>query len=256
LEQEKKSPELHSVAGGKNADAGQLDLDRLLALPELQTEAALEKLGQSYGDLCTSIEPPMEFIVVVMGSARVPPEHRIFIETEEMAYQIARHGPIIGTGGGPGIMTAANSGAMRASKENPATSSRAVCLVNIHRAEPPNPFIHHSYPPHKIIHTRLGKLLRLAHFGAVILAEAGGYGTDHEKTGAHQLRQFGQLNVPVIGIGPMWKARQEWEQKWIIEPEWADESDLDLVTVVPTAMDAVPIVLRAYERFRQMRAAG
>lgn len=219
------------------------------------TESAFRKIWSGLCELDRAVPPKNIFRAVVFGSARIPTDHRVYHETKQMARAIAEHGIDIVTGGGPSLMAAANEGAVEGAKRNSGAWSHGVCIENINRAEQPNEFLKRAYQ-HGLIFTRLHEFVRLGHFGAFILAENGGYGTDLEKAIVHQLLQFEHLNVPLIGIGEMWRERAEWEKKWIVDPGCANQRDLGLMICVPRAMDAVPIVLDAYGRFKQRKAAG
>lgn len=219
------------------------------------SEAAMRKLWEALDELDQATPPKPIFRVIIFGSARISRDHRIYRETKEMARAIAERGIDIVTGGGPGLMAAANEGAVIGHRKNKRSWSHGVCIENINRVETPNEFLKHAYR-HRLIFTRLHHFIRLAHFGAIILGEAGGYGSDLEKALSHQLRQFGQLNVPLIGIGPMWEERAAWEKKWLVDTGYANPEDMSLLTPVATAMEAVPIVLDAYGRFKKSKVAG
>ena len=219
------------------------------------TESAFRKIWSGLCELDRAVPPKAIPRVVTFGSARIPRDHRVYQETKGMACAIAEHGIDIVTGGGPGLMAAANEGAIEGMKKNPRAWSHGVCIEQINRAEEPNEFLKRAYR-HGLIFTRLHEFVRLGYFGAFILCESGGYGTDLEKALIHQLLQFEQLHVPLIAIGEMWRERKDWEKKWVVDSGCANAPDLDLMICVPTAMDAVPIVLEAIQRFKQKRAAG
>lgn len=217
------------------------------------TESALRTLWEALCELDQAVPPRRIFRVVVFGSARISPYHRIYLETKRMACAIAEHGIDIVTGGGPGLMAAANEGAMEGRKKNPRAWSHGVCIEQINRVEQPNEFLGRVYR-HQLIFTRLHEFVRLGYFGAFIIAEAGGYGSDLERALIQQLLQFEQLDVPLIGIGPMWLEHGAWVKKWIVDQGLADPRDGNLLTPVAEAMDAVPIVLAAHQRFKQRKA--
>ena len=102
------------------------------------------------------------------------------------------------------------------------------------------------------------QFIRLGWYGAFIIGEAAGYGTDVERGLIHQLIQLGHMprEIPVIGIGPMWMEHTAWTKKWIIDRGYADPDDANIMTCVPKAKDAIPIVLQALQRAKALRAAG
>ena len=222
-------------------------------LPEIvlpNTEAALRSLWTATGQFELAVQPERVFRSVLFGSARVPEGHRIFAETTAMARAFAEHGIEIVTGGGPGLMEAANIGALEGQRKNRRTRSHGVCIYGVNNEQKPNDFLHEQYM-HHIFLTRLHHFLRLGAFGAFILCEAGGYGTDLERALVQQVLQVGHLkDVPFIAIGEMWREYAAWAQKWIVGPGYAKPRDANYMICVEKAADAVPIVLDAFGRFK------
>jgi predicted Rossmann-fold nucleotide-binding protein len=201
--------------------------------------------------------PPRKFRVVLFGSARVLKTDPVYAKYRQLGFEIGRRRIGGVTGGGPSLMEAFNEGIVAgwASIGEQQGFSHGVCIQQINRDEPPNSYLRQAYQ-HKHVLTRLHQFVRLGYWGAIILAEKGGYGSDLEKAIMHQLLQFGQLNVPLIGVGPMWAERKAWEKKWIIDQGLADARDADFLQCVPEAMDALPIVFEAHARYKAAKAVG
>lgn len=218
-------------------------------------EEAFAEAWQGLERLDQSLTPKRKFRVVLFGSARVPEDDPVYGDCYQLGKAIGQHRIGGVTGGGPSLMTAFNKGIVEGWAGQPEAYSHGVCIKQINRDEAPNVFLRQAYY-HRLILTRLHQFVRLGHWGAIILAEKGGYGSDLEKALIHQLLQFRQMDVPLIAIGPMWKARKAWEKAWIIDQNLADPHDLDYMQCVPKAMDALPIILEAHARYKAKKAAG
>ncbi|HCM43991.1 TPA: hypothetical protein DIS55_03505 [Candidatus Kaiserbacteria bacterium] len=215
-------------------------------------EAGFRRAWQGLEELEQSKKPRRIFRVIFFASARVPETDPTYAEYKELGIELGKLRIDGVTGGGPGLMTAFNEGIVEGWKGNP--WSHGVCIKQINRDEPPNAFLKQAYY-HRLILTRLHQFVRLGFWGAVVVADKAGYGSDLEKALFHQLIQFDQLQVPLIGIGRMWQERKAWEKKWIVDRGLADPDDLDIMQCVPKAMDALPIILEAHARFKAAIAA-
>lgn len=206
------------------------------------------------GSMEREFVPERKFRVVLFGSARIPKTDPIYEKYKTFGFEIGKRGIGGVTGGGPGMMEAFNEGVAEGWKSiGKAAYNHGVCITDINRNETPNGFLKQAYS-HGHVLPRLHQFVRLGYWGAVVLAEKGGYGTDLEKALIHQLLQFKQLHIPLIGIGPMWEERKAWEKKWIVEEGLAESSDLDYMQCVPTMEDALPIIFEARARYKAAKA--
>src|SRR5215472_7181342 len=91
-----------------------------------------------------------EFRVSIFGSARVPRDHWVFGAVRDLARQLAVMGCVVITGGGPGLMEAANEGAALAGTPGGNIGIR----VDLHFEQQVNPFVTESYE-HQTFFSRL-----------------------------------------------------------------------------------------------------
>lgn len=175
--------------------------------------------------------------VAIFGSARAKPGTFVYEEVKRVAAAFAQLGCDIVTGGGPGLMQAANEGA--------ATAGASVGSMGI-RVELPfeqdvNPFVAEAFE-HKTFFTRL------QHF--VIASDAfvvvpGGIGTVLEMLMIWQLLQVRHINnVPLILVGKMWRGLVDWSSSSMLDPQLhlANPEDLRIPQCVETADEAIAIV--------------
>jgi len=215
------------------------------------TEEVLFKLLEGIGDFEQTLKPPKFFRTIIFGSARVEPETPVYEETRRLARELARRGVNIVTGGGPGLMEAANRGAMEG--RNHKALSFGVCIEQLNRNEKPNEYLRRAYR-HRHFCTRLHQFARLGGSGAFVVMP-GGVGTTLELALILQLLQVGHLrDVPLIAIGEMWSEYKHWALR-SMTPAYANATELERLQVVATVDEALPIVIEAHQRFKARRAA-
>lgn len=136
--------------------------------------------------------------VAMFGSARPTPDQEIYKQTTEAARILAEAGYTIATGGGPGLMEAANKGAKAVCENGVCSLGYSIFLpfeaeTNEHVQED-----HH----HKTFFTRLEEFATCDAF----IALPGGYGTQLEILTVVQLLQVNHMEPrPLILVGPMWE---------------------------------------------------
>lgn len=187
------------------------------------------------------------FRVAIFGSSRIQPEDEAYIQVRELARQLSYMGCDIVTGGGPGLMRAANEGA-RAGAYHYKTRSFGLTIL-LPLEEQPNPFLD-EVAQHSTFFSRLHQFIRLSH--AYIVMD-GGIGTTLEAMMVWQLLQVRMLSDrPLIFVGPMWRGLREWVEREIIERGLASPPDLDRAVWVDTVDEAVEVVTRSLEDFLRL----
>jgi uncharacterized protein (TIGR00730 family) len=162
--------------------------------------------------------------VSIFGSARVTPEDTYYKKTEELARLLARNGFGVITGGGPGIMEAANKGASEGGGKSVG--------MNIHLPfeQKPNPFATISIN-YKYFFIRKVMFVKYA-MAYVILP--GGFGTMDELFEALTLIQTKRIrSFPVILMGSeYWGGMLTWLKETMLKEGKISEEDLDIVKVI------------------------
>ncbi len=174
--------------------------------------------------------------MAIFGSARAQPGTFVYEEVKRVATAFASMGCDIVTGGGPGLMQAANEGASVAG-----ASASVGIRVELPFEQDVNPFVVQAFE-HETFFTRL------QHF--VIASDAfvvvpGGIGTVLETLMIWQLLQVRHVdNVPLILVGKMWSGLVEWAKESMQDPRLplASPADLDIPRCVDTADEAIALV--------------
>jgi uncharacterized protein (TIGR00730 family) len=185
--------------------------------------------------------------VSIFGSARTAPGHFVYGEVKRMGAALSALGCDIVTGGGPGLMQAANEGAREAG------AAERVQSIGI-RVELPfeqgvNPFVDQDFE-HETFFTRLHQFVLMS--DAFIVAP-GGIGTVLEAMMIWQLLQVRHLDdVPLVFVGRMWKGLVDWASGAMLRPgfELANPADLRLPRCVDDAEQAIAIVREHQLRWR------
>ena len=184
------------------------------------------------------------FRVAIFGSSRIQPEDRIYQEVRELARQLSYMGCDIVTGGGPGLMRAANEGAREGAYHYKTRSYGLTILLPME--EQPNPFLD-EVAQHSTFFSRLHQFIRLSH--AYIVMD-GGIGTTLEAMMVLQLLQVHMLNGrPLIFVGPMWRGLRDWIEREIAGRGLASPSDVNVAFWVDTVEEAVAVVTRHLDDF-------
>jgi uncharacterized protein (TIGR00730 family) len=185
--------------------------------------------------------------VAIFGSARAAPGSFVYEEVKRTAAAFAALGCEIVTGGGPGLMAAANEGAASAG------APRSVGIrVDLPFEQDVNPFVLQAYE-HETFFTRLHHFV-LASDAFVVVP--GGIGTVLEMLLIWQLLQVRHVeNVPLILVGKMWTGLVEWARASMLDPRLhlANEKDLDIPVCVETADQAIAMVTQLHAAWTARR---
>lgn len=186
------------------------------------------------------------FHVTVFGSGRISPETQLYQDVRQLAVALARMGCIVVTGGGAGLMMAANEGAMLGGGTMPDCS---VGLKLDLDADTPNPYTGRLYR-HGSFFTRLQHFILISD---AYVAFSGGIGTLLELSAVWQLLQVHQLYyTPLILVGDMWPGILGWARQAMLEGDLAliDQIDLNIPRCVPDIAGALAIVQEHYDAWK------
>lgn len=181
--------------------------------------------------------------VSIFGSARTKPSDPYYKLAEEIAFKLTKSGYGVISGGGGGIMEAANKGAMDA-------KGKSVGL-NIHLPfeQEPNRYIDRDkLLSFKYFFVRKVMFMRYAQ-GFVVLP--GGFGTLDELSEALTLIQTMKIaQFPIVLVGhKYWDGLLAWFKGTMLDEKNISEEDLDLFQVVDTADEAVAIINKFYKKY-------
>jgi hypothetical protein len=177
--------------------------------------------------------------VTVFGSARLREGDPVYDGARECGALLAKEGFAVITGGGPGVMEAANRGA----HENSGFS--VGFNIELPHEQVPNPYVDLSLDFHHFYSRKV--MLVKASEGFIIYP--GGFGTMDELFEALTLIQTGKLgHFPMVLVGrEYWAPLIDWVNGAMIG-RFVDHEDLDLVAVVETAAEAVAQVCACFRR--------
>ena len=177
--------------------------------------------------------------VTIFGSARVQPDHWVYAEVRRIAAALAEMGCDIITGGGPGLMQAANEGARSANAEERVQSMGI--RVELPFEQEVNPFVEQNFE-HQNFFSRLHHFVLLSDAFIVV---PGGIGTVLESMMIWQLLQVEHLHdTPLIFTGPMWGDLVEWAKTSMLRPtfELASPADMEIPQCVNDADGAIALI--------------
>lgn len=178
--------------------------------------------------------------VTIFGSARPLPGTFAYEETKRCAAELAKLGCDIITGGGPGLMQAANEGAA----STPQRAKSIGIRVNLPFEQEVNSFVGEAFE-HRTFFTRLHQFVIASDAFVVV---PGGIGTVLETMMIWQLLQVHHLNnTPLILVGKMWPGLIAWAKEAMLatDPPLANTEDLDIPECVEGS-DAAIALLRKY----------
>jgi uncharacterized protein (TIGR00730 family) len=182
--------------------------------------------------------------VAVFGSARAQPGTFVYEEVKRVAAAFAAMDCDIVTGGGPGLMQAANEGAKSAG-----VPGSIGIRVELPFEQDVNPFVEQAFD-HETFFTRLHHFVIASDAFVVV---PGGIGTVLETLMIWQLLQVRHVDdVPLVLVGKMWKGLIEWARTTMLDPRLAlvKPEDLDIPRCVETADDAIAVVRELHARWK------
>src|SRR5882724_1853437 len=177
--------------------------------------------------------------VTIFGSARLQPATPTYDGVKKLAAELTRMGCDIISGGGPGLMQAANEGAHSV---HPKALKRSVGIrIALPFEQNVNPFVGQAYE-HRTFFSRLHHFMIASD---AFVVTPGGIGSLLELSLAWQLLQVRHLyNVPLILVGKMWAGLVDWaRESMLIEgSELASAVDFKIPHCVDTIEEAIALI--------------
>ena len=169
--------------------------------------------------------------VTVFGSARFSEDHRYYQLARDLGKALADAGYAVLTGGGPGIMEAANRGAKEAGGRS------FGCNIKLPKEQKENPYVD-GFIEFENFFIRKVMLVKYSSAFAVM---PGGFGTLDEVFEVVTLIQTGKLDsFPIVAMGgPFWDHMANFVEKTMIEERTINPKDLELIARVDTVEEAV-----------------
>ena len=178
--------------------------------------------------------------VSIFGSARVPHDHAYYMLTEQIARLLSDAGFSVISGGGPGIMEAANKGAFFG-------KSPSVGLnIQLPMEQSANPYQDIS----QTFQHFFARKFMFVKFAAAYVVMPGGFGTLDELLEAMTLVQTKKSRrIPIILVHrPFWQGLLDWLRDRLVTEGMISAADLDLVQVIDKPEEVVEAIFKHYER--------
>ena len=182
--------------------------------------------------------------VSIFGSARTKPNNKYYQLAEEIAFKLTQEGYGVITGGGPGIMEAANKGAKRGGGNSVGLN------INLPFEQKPNDYIDRDKSiDFNYFFVRKTVFLK---YSQGFIGMPGGFGTMDELFESLTLVQTNKIaEFPVVLVGKeYWQGLIDWIKKTMLYEEHnINEADLDLFKIVDTADEAVKHIVDFYSKY-------
>lgn len=178
--------------------------------------------------------------VSIFGSARTQPDHAYYVLAEQISRKLSDAGFSVISGGGPGIMEAANKGAYFG--KSPSIG------LNIQL-----PHEQHGNPYQDISQTFrhfFARKVMFVKFASAYVVMPGGFGTLDELMEALTLVQTGKTQkIPIILVHePFWRGMLDWFKQALVVEGMIDPSDMDLIKVINHPDEVVTAIFSHYEQ--------
>jgi hypothetical protein len=177
--------------------------------------------------------------VSIFGSARTAPGHPYYALTEEVARKLSDAGFSVVSGGGPGLMEAANRGAYAGKSPSVGLNIRLPHEQHANRYQNITLTFQHFFA-RKVMFVKYAK---------AYVCMPGGFGTLDELVEALTLIQTGKTTrMPVILVhAPFWSGLLDWFKGTLVREGVIDKDDMGLLSVVNTADEVLDVIFRYYE---------
>ena len=178
--------------------------------------------------------------VSIFGSARTPPDHPYYQLAEDIARKLSDAGFSVISGGGPGLMEAANKGAYFG-------KSPSVGLnIQLPHEQSDNAFQDIS----QTFQHFFARKVMFVKFAAAYVVMPGGYGTLDELSEALTLVQTGKIvRIPIILVGSkFWAGLFDWVKGTLVDEGMISPDDIHLMRILDKPEEVVDAIFSHYEK--------
>jgi len=217
------------------------DEDRaILERVETDLDRHVATIAQEFREGFEAVDAIAQPAVTVYGSARITSGDPAYERAREIGRRLAEAGFAVVTGGGPGIMEAANRGCQEAGGLSIGFN------IELPHEQDANPYLDRELT-FKHFYARKTMLVKAAE--GFVLCE-GGFGTLDELFESLVLIQTGKiLHFPVVLVGTAhWSGLQSWIEEKLIAEQLISPADLLLLSVTDDPAETVRVVLDCYRR--------
>jgi len=177
--------------------------------------------------------------VSIFGSARTKPDQPYFKLTEEIARLLSDAGFSVISGGGPGIMEAANKGAFYGKSAS----------VGLNIQLPHEQSSNHYQNISQTFQHFFARKVMFVKFASAYVVMPGGFGTLDELMEALTLVQTGKTRrMPIILVGSkFWSGMLDWFRTALLDEKAISPEDMDLIQVIDEPKEVVNAIFKYYE---------
>lgn len=177
--------------------------------------------------------------VSIFGSARTPTDHPYYALTEKIARLLSDAGFSVISGGGPGIMEAANKGAFHGKSPSVGLNIQLPFEQHGNRFQDISQTFRHFF----------ARKVMFVKFATAYVVMPGGFGTLDELSEALTLVQTGKSRkIPIILVHePFWRDLIGWFKNTLIREGMIDETDMELIQVIDEPQAVVDAIFEYYE---------
>jgi uncharacterized protein (TIGR00730 family) len=177
--------------------------------------------------------------VSIFGSARIPPGAPYYDLTERIARQLSDAGFSVISGGGPGIMEAANKGAFDGKSPSVGLNIQLPHEQQSNRYQDVSQTFRHFF----------ARKYMFVRFASAYVVMPGGFGTLDELMEALTLLQTGKTRkIPLILVcADFWKGLIDWVKDRLVSEKMIDADDINLIQIIDTPEEIVAAIFKHYE---------
>jgi uncharacterized protein (TIGR00730 family) len=185
----------------------------------------------------------------IFGSARIRPDTKAYNDVVKLAEMLSADGVDILTGGGPGLMEAANLGAKQGKKRSRSKSLSYGISIQLDFEPEPNKHLDIKHHHHKFS-SRLDQFMRLSHS---VICTPGGIGTVLEFFFCWQLIQVKHISPrPIILLDrEFWLGMLDWMKAMPLSRALVGEKDFDVLKIADSPEEAYDMIADHLKQFRE-----